>query len=269
MKTGFRNITLMMVVALLMGACQSSLVEPVISLQSSSNFTDSSLSYGKPVVYLSNGGSNLLTPASIPVIGGTFSAVPKGLVIDSLTGVVNMTNSETGMWFTVKYTHNGQTWQTPLMISGIDYRNKFAMPGTTTYLTPVYNADTTKTLPSATFSVPGNSNVVIDPLTGAVNVNQSIANAGLTLGQMMEFTIHYTLSDSSNQAPNKIKMQLYRYYSMNDVPQWLKNKINGTSDSEQLMTGGSKTQRPPVSSTIEEPNGEADRNKSIKQATIF
>lgn len=213
---------------LLMASCERSLVEPdrntdkQLSLRNSSNSsTNINLNYGGAIRYLSER-QNTLHPIGLPVGQlGRFSATPAGLAIDSLTGRIDMANSETGMWFTVKLTtFTGHTFQTKLMVSGIDYAPgiHYLSQGQKT-LVPVYNAGANR-MPQGFFA--SEQGIVVRE-NGTIDLEATAPS--IPLGSFREVAVNYRLNDASRGAQNKIKVRIWRFVRLSDVPASLLSKV--------------------------------------------
>lgn len=85
------------------------------------------LSYGDTLFNLRNQPGNFtISPLSKPNSAGFFKSIPAGLAIDSLTGIININQSETGLRYKIFYVAaaGGTALDSvKLVISGIDYRD--------------------------------------------------------------------------------------------------------------------------------------------------
>jgi hypothetical protein len=85
------------------------------------------LSYGDTLFNLRNQPGNFtISPVSKPNSAGFFKSIPNGLAIDSVTGVINLNQSETGLRYKIYYvaaTGGAALDSVKLVISGIDYRD--------------------------------------------------------------------------------------------------------------------------------------------------
>jgi hypothetical protein len=114
---------------------------------SSSSSSTPRLSYGDTLFYLRNQAGNYIIPAvSRPNVAGRFKAMPKGLALDTITGNINVTQSETGIRYKVYYVSPTGTSldSVKLVISGIDYKDAIyeiaATPNAYDTAFPIYNA---------------------------------------------------------------------------------------------------------------------------------
>ena len=184
------------------------------------------LSYGDSVLYLSSqAGDRLVSP--VQPRAGVYSSFPEGLVIDPATGIINVTQSETGLRYRVTHTAtDGTISNTTIVISGINYSDKFYKLGTDSICYPVYNADPSKVLPlsGSSFDVTGeanNSGCEVSTINGQINLAKSIRE-GLfgnnpDNDDKIEVDLLYKLNDPSGKATNRIRVKLYYYTSMATV----------------------------------------------------
>ena len=106
-------------------------------------------------LYFKQPGITLNTdPVTKPAEAGYFKAIPLGLDIDSLTGRINVNESEGGIRYKIFYISTDQVTvldSAKLVVSGIDYRDSIynlSTPGLL-FANPIYNADPTAVLPCA------------------------------------------------------------------------------------------------------------------------
>ncbi|HEV7620776.1 MAG TPA: hypothetical protein VGO09_03535 [Flavisolibacter sp.] len=198
------------------------------------------LSYGDSVFYISNQPQDILAS---PVNGlpGTFTAFPDGLVIDPASGVINISQSEAGMKYRVTYKgSSGDSSNAFVVVSGINFPDKFYyIQSSDTLAFPVYNADPNKILPSGSFDddrVANNSGCAMKTTNGQINLTESIRNGlfGSTPKNdtRKDFDVKYRLDDKSGKASNKIKILIYYYDHMSDVPTTLVQTVQ----DHQAMT---------------------------------
>lgn len=209
------------------------------------------LSYGDSIFYLNDKSSSLiirplLNPANIQ---GSYSASPDGLVIDPVTGAVNLSQSETGIKYTIKFTNsNGRdTCKTSFVLSGIDYKDSVYVMTDKPNAFPIYNAhkdekgpcvDTTGIHPNyyCKYDDPPSGQpkvtdqgMAINQFLGIIDLNKTIQNGALGAnpanGATKDFTIYYRLYDKSERALNHITVRLYYYDTMKDIPPSLLDEI--------------------------------------------
>ncbi len=109
--------------------------------------SNSRLSYGDSVFYLQNqSGNYTVLPVSKPNVPGYFKVIPMGLLLDSATGRINVSQSETGLRYKVYYlgVNGDRLDSTKIVISGIDYKDAIyeiaSTPNNYDTAFPIYNA---------------------------------------------------------------------------------------------------------------------------------
>jgi hypothetical protein len=132
---------------LLLWACQKTLPEDILQEENNSQAKSTRLSYGDTIFYLkTTPGNYTVLPVSKPSAPGKFKCLPLGLVLDSVTGLINVTQSEAGMRYKVFYIGaNGAALDSvKLVISGIDYKDAIyeiaSTPNAYDTAFPIYNA---------------------------------------------------------------------------------------------------------------------------------
>lgn len=161
---------------------------------------------------------------------GKFYAWPEGLELNSNTGAIDVNSSETGLRYKVMFVPDGtrDTISTKIVLSGVNYKDHYHIQTANDSLSrPFYNANFSQfTLPSGySFDVGGSARadgLAIDPVTGVINVNQSIRNGFLGHipardGDKKEVTVYYKIPDASGSALNKINVKLYFYNDISSV----------------------------------------------------
>jgi hypothetical protein len=198
------------------------------------------LSYGDSLFYISNQPTDILA-SPLNARAGNFSSFPDGLVIDPNTGVINVSQSEAGMKYRISFKGNsGDSSTAFIVISGINFPDKYyRIESSDTMAYPVYNADPSKILPPGSFDddrVANNSGCAMKTINGQINLSESIRNGlfGSTPKNdtRKDFDVKYRLDDNSGKAENKIKILIYYYDHMSDVPQSLQQTIQ----DHQAMT---------------------------------
>lgn len=154
-------IQLAIVSTLLITGCQKDMLDPgtensAVNSDSNNNTPRSNirLSYGDSLFNLKyQPGNYTILPVTKPADSGYFKAIPAGLSIDSLSGRINITQSETGLRYKVYYlSPNGTRLDSvKLVVSGIDYQDAIVELASTPseYDTsfPIYNARPELSLP--------------------------------------------------------------------------------------------------------------------------
>jgi hypothetical protein len=232
------------------------------------------LSYLDTIVYLQNLPSNYtIVPISKPAAPGYFGASTDDLVLNTITGEVNLTQSESGLRHKIYYLDNvtGQRLDsTTLLVSGIDYEDGIyeLQPNSNVaydvVLPPIYNSNPALLLPCSDdddddddqycvfdetdLNNDGNDDIagviqdklLIDIKNGRIDLKASF-HAGVfgssnpANGLTKDFTLYYRLDDASNLALNKIKVRLIHFQRRSDVPQQLINELKKKANSNAKM----------------------------------
>ncbi len=185
------------------------------------------LSYGDSILYLRSSGSQTYLPTEVRP--GTYSAFPEGIDIDPVTGAIRVDNSETGLRYRITHTAtDGTVTSTNVVLSGITFFDHYFHLSTGDSIAyPVYNASENKVLPVAgsTFDEGNNANsggCSVRTDNGRINLSASVRNGvfGNTPQNDVrkDFDIFYRLNDGSNRSLNKLKVRMYYYEYMADVP---------------------------------------------------
>lgn len=88
--------------------------------------------------------------APVNELTGIYGSAPKGLSIDSLSGDINVTTSETGLRYRVFFTEPGSNDScfTFVTISGVNYKDSvYVLDQMDTFAFPIYNASYSASLP--------------------------------------------------------------------------------------------------------------------------
>ncbi|WP_127129682.1 hypothetical protein [Pseudoflavitalea rhizosphaerae] len=205
------------------------------------------------------GNDYIISPLNNPG-AGTYFAMPQGLVIDSATGSINISKSETGARYLVGFVKEGSsdTCTKELVLSGITYVDSvYVLSENDTLAIPYYNADPSATSVcdnSSDHPAPGNNDCEFDDgddddngngqadepppgqkandqhvrvrtTNGVINLRQSLEEGAFGQnpqnGDSKDVTIYYRLSDCSNKALQKITVRLFYYEKASDIPQTL------------------------------------------------
>jgi hypothetical protein len=128
--------------------------EEAVNSRTTSTGSSPRLSYGDSIFYLRyQPGNYIINPVSKPAGAGYFKAIPLGLQIDSVTGNINVSQSETGVRYKVFYFSmaGSKLDSTKIVISGIDYNDQIieiaATPNSYDTAFPLYNAKRNPPLP--------------------------------------------------------------------------------------------------------------------------
>jgi hypothetical protein len=200
----------------------------------------STLTYGDSVFYVTDQSSDLLV-RPVHTTDGNYSSFPEGLELDPSTGVINVTRSEAGMRYRITFrSAQGDTSNAFVVISGINFPDKYyRLANADSVAFPVYNADASRAIPPGIFDedrIANNSGCAMRTNNGQINLKESIRNGlfGSTPKNdtRKDFEVKYRLDDKSGKALNKIKILLYYYDTMADVPADLQQTVR----EHQAMT---------------------------------
>jgi hypothetical protein len=214
--------------------------------------------YGDSVLYLHNSATDYIVAPAISK-AGTYDAFPKGLSINATTGAINVSQSETGMRYQVRFTATtGEVYSTNLLIAGINYLDKYynlSQGDSIAY--PIYNGDPSRRLPTGNYDVGRDANhkgVAVHSANGQINLMQCLRNGlfGNTpkTNEWEDITIRYTTNDGSGTTVNSIGIIIYYYNTVNDVPEDVKDIVQ----AHQGMVLGTDY-KPIVSSPLTQKNG--------------
>ena len=224
--------------------------------------------YGDTIIYPqpNNGQDYIVSPINNPG-AGKFLAWPMGMVIDSTTGAINVTKSETGLKYAIGFVKNGttDTCLTTLIIGGAAYMDSvYVLESGATTAKPYYDAN--PLLPpvcagnGCTFDVTGsaaNQKVILNTTSGIIDLQKTLNGTGLLggafgllplNGQTVNSRIYYRLNDASNNALQHIDVQFVYYYSKAQIGQGLLNNV--LTKLTNILTGNmistAANPRPPL-----------------------
>ena len=223
------------------------------------NAGDYNFSYGDSIIYLRSQASDyIIQPTEIRA--GAYSAFPDGIEIDETTGAINVSKSETGLRYRITHTSPaGIVTETKLVLSGITFTDKYYhLSQNDSIAFPVYNASASRILPlnGSTFDEGNSANsggCSVQTTNGQINLAQCIRN-GIFGGvprndERKDFEIAYRINDGSGKALNKLKVRLYYYNSMADVPADLLETLQDREDQGVFLRTGNAAKvakpRPP------------------------
>jgi hypothetical protein len=226
------------------------------------------LTYGDSIIYMRPAGGDYIVFPSVHR-EGVFSGFPEGIEIDEVSGAINVSKSETGLRYRITHiSTKGDTTRTMVVLSGITFTDHFYKLATgDSIANPVYNANPSRILPvNGSLFDEGNlansGGCAVRTDNGKINLAESIRNGVFGPNprndDKKEIEIKYRLNDGSGKSLNKLKVLLYWYNSMADVPQYLwdilsdrtnqgvflRNSIGNTSENGMLTEQLAKP-RPP------------------------
>ncbi len=231
-------------------------------------------SYGDSIIYPqpTNGQDYIVSPINNPG-PGKYISWPVGLVIDSVTGAIDVTKSNTGQRYDIGFVKAGttDTCLSPLIIGGADYMDSvYVLADNATQAVPYFDANPylasicTGQGPggnSCSFDVTGSAasqKVIVNSSTGVIDLQKTLNGSLLGLGgafgliptngQTAVATIYYKLNDASNMALQHITVNMVYYDSKSNMTSGLLNSIVGKLDDAlmgNLILGGGNP-RPPL-----------------------
>lgn len=223
--------------------------------------------YGDSIVYPqpTNGQDDIIHPVNNPG-AGKYLSWPAGLLIDSLTGAIDLTTSEAGQKYAIGFVEKGttDTCISSLIVGGASYMDSIYVLNEGSWLAfPYFDANPDMpsicgTLPNGSagcsFDVTGsatNHKMVIDKSTGVIDLKRSlngIFGAHPVNGQMAAITIYYQLNDASNLALQHLQVDIVYYDNQSAMNLGLVDKIRNKHAQElagQLILP-SANPRPPL-----------------------
>lgn len=206
------------------------------------------LSYGDSILYLRpSAGDYIVNPVSTRP--GTYSGFPDGIEIDDNTGAINISKSETGLRYRITHTApNGTITETKVVLSGITFKDHFYfLSNNDSIALPIYNADENRVLPlngslfdEGNLANSGGCSVKTD--NGKINLRETIRNGVFGFPPRNDaqetFEIKYRINDASGKSENKLKVLLYWYNTINDVPQYVWDILNERTQQGVFLRNG-------------------------------
>lgn len=192
---------------------------------------DYTFSYGDSVIYpKTTSGDYIVKP--LVANNGIYAAFPEGIELDDNTGAINVTKSETGLRYRITFTpaDGSPAKTTTVLLAGINYLDAFyILANNDTVSSVVYNGDPARAVPlspgKTVFDIDlgcNNEGIAINTNTGNINLAQTIRNGFFGRHPdneaRQEFELKYKIDDKSGQANQSVKIKLYYYNTMADVP---------------------------------------------------
>ncbi len=222
--------------------------------------------YGDSVIYTqpATNGDYYVYPQNNQGIQGTYLSWPGGLVMNSKTGSIDLTQSQTGERYSVAFVKDGttDTCMSQLIVAGAYYMDSVYVVTMSDTLKPYFNANPNWPSPCLTNQGEGckfdynnyakNQGIVIDQKTGNIDINQTMKNSLFGLlplnGMTVNTTIYYWLNDNSNYADQKVPLQMVYYNHRSDIPPNLLTSITNTllNTLGDLLLSKSPAPRPPL-----------------------
>lgn len=226
------------------------------------------LSYNDTLFYNHNLSSDKIANViTAPANTARYKAIPGGLSIDSLTGRINISKSESGIRYKVfAFNSSGQALDSvKIVISGVDYADEIfeiaRTPNTYDTSFPIYNARPGLALPCSEddddddmgcefdetdLNDDGNDDIagviqdklLVNKKTGTIDLEASF-HAGIfgssnpANGTSKDFLMYYRINDASGKALQKINIRVYYYNRKSDIPQLLLNELAIRNNQQQ------------------------------------
>ena len=198
-----------------------------------------SISYGDSIFYLNPQVTDYVI-SPVKVQSGQYLGFPDGIDIDTKTGEINVSKSETGLRYRITFIPDGtiDSTSTEIVISGINYLDGFYKLTTAdSVLKPLYNAGFNNPIPGVNngtiFDDGSSCNTAgcnVNTVMGSINLAQTVRNGvfGTTPSNndRHEFQLNYRINDKSVKSLNTLKVKLYYFDSINDVTQEAYDIIN-------------------------------------------
>lgn len=223
-----------------------------VGCDKSSDTTDDNtpynLSYGDSIIYLRPSTGDYIV---YPIVHrkGEYTGFPEGIEIDEKTGAINVSKSETGLRYRITHTSpQGKVTTTMVVLSGITFTDHFYRLATGDSVAhPVYNASPDRILPlnGSIFDEDNLANVsgcAVRTHDGKINLAESIRKGVFGSNpqndDQKEIEIKYRINDESGKSQNKLKVLLYWYNTMADVPQYLWEILNERASQGVFLRNG-------------------------------
>lgn len=227
-------------------------------------------SYGDSIVYAqpsANSSDYYIYPQSNNGIPGSYLSWPQGLSLNSSTGAIDLTTSQTGQRFSVGFVKAGttDTCISQLIVGGVSYIDSvYNLSTSDTTSTPYFNANPFAPSPCTGNSGPGKGcqfdyndyaqkqGIAVDKKTGYIDLVKTMKNIPknylLFNGDYLITNMYYKLNDNSNNAPQMIQLKLMYYNHKSDIPPALlaqvsQNLVNTLNN--QILSKGPSV-RPPL-----------------------
>ena len=211
--------------------------------------------YGDTIIFPqpANEQDYIIVPVNNPGNGRYFSW-PEGMVIDSVTGAINITKSATGLKYAIGFVKQGtvDTCLQTLTIAGLSYMDSvYVLADNHTTAAPYFNANPGLASPKSgsKFDITNsslNKNIPVNKNYGTINLKQALNSGGFGPmpydGQIVNIDLYYTLNDASNNAVQHIPVQLIYYRNKSSIGTALLSTIH--SKLNNILTGNLITKNP-------------------------
>ena len=244
---------------------------PFPQVQAPQNVCSALPIYGDTIIFPQpvSGSDYIVTPVNNPG-PGKYLSWPVGMVIDSTTGAIDLTASETGLKYAIGFVPSGttDTCMSTLVVGGASYADSvYVLSENEDMAVPYFDGNPELLSVCATgngcsFDVTGSAaamKVIVNTSTGVIDLEKTLNGTSLlglggafglipVNGQTITTNIYYKLNDPSNDALQHIAVQIVYYDNkslinialLNNVLTKLDNLISGN------MISTSVNPRPPL-----------------------
>jgi|KBSMisStandDraft_5_1062788.scaffolds.fasta_scaffold00381_10 hypothetical protein len=223
--------------------------------------------YGDSIVYPqpSEASDYYVYPQNNQGVAGTYFSWPVGLQMNSSTGAINITQSETGARYAVAFVKENttDTCMSELIVGGAAYADSvYVLSLSNKTAKPYFNADPAGPQPCVGTQGSGcvfdynnaahNQGIEIDQKTGFIDLQKTMEKSPFGLlpinGTTVYTTINYKLNDASNFAPQKITLKMVYYNHKSDIPPGLLQTVtdNLIQTLNDLLISKGPSPRPPL-----------------------
>jgi hypothetical protein len=222
--------------------------------------------YGDSIVYPQpSSGNYYVYPQGTNGLKGKYYSWPLGLALDSNSGAINLSASQTGERYDVAFVQYGttDTCISQLIVAGTSYIDSvYALSQSSKSSEPYFNANPYTPSPCDNKSGPSAcqfdynnyakfQGVIVDSHTGFIDLQNTAKKAFGPFpfnGETILTTIYYKLDDNSNNAPQQIQLKLMYYDRKANVPasvlSTIRSNVSSTLNNQLLSKGPSP--RPPL-----------------------
>jgi len=186
-----------------------------------------------------NGPDYIVSPLNNPG-NGKYYSWPLGMKIDSTTGAINVTKSESGLRYIIGFVKQGttDTCLTELVIAGASYMDGvYVLSDGETTADPFFNANPNNTTLCASGNCDmdmgngaNNRKIAVDRKSGKIDLEKTLNQGGFgmnpTDGDIKETTIIYRLNDGCNTSVQRTKVYLMYYTNKSQIPPALLSTLN-------------------------------------------
>jgi hypothetical protein len=216
------------------------------------------LSYGDSIFYLKTNTSNIYSPLPMNK-SGKYYGFPDGIEIDENNGKIDLNSSEMGLRYRIMFVPNGttDTISTKIVLSGINFYDGIYRLSQGDSIAPaIYNAKGLTYSPGLFGTGLNNSfdegngcnsqGCSVSLINGKINLAKSLRDGAINSSHdsQKEFTYYYKMDDASNKTLNKLKVKLYYYRRVSDIPQYLWTILNVDHAGTILRGVGARVAKP-------------------------